>query len=159
MHHDALHKPPSKSLAAKFEQHENVSHIRKRRIVADDAGKADLLAAFVNAEAKRILQGSSDRLDRNALSPIRMRQKIMHHRNIDPARISADFKLAPRPLQMHQRSDGSRVNRISSRSIWLIFSTRRSWRPPANCAASHWSTMATACSAFRMRAPNVRTFA
>src|SRR5271157_2850376 len=47
----------------------------------------------------------------------------------------------------------------SSRSMAAIFSTRRSWRPPANGVASHLSTILKASSSLMVSAPSASTLA
>src|SRR5271157_1142458 len=47
----------------------------------------------------------------------------------------------------------------SSRSMAAIFSTRRSWRPPANGVASHLSTIWKASSSLMVSAPSASTLA
>src|SRR5450432_657638 len=112
---------------------------------------------------------SQDRGQRNTFSPVAIRQEGMHHADIEFRWICADLEVVALPV--HRREilhalltafaepcpDAACF--ASAFSISLIFSTRRSWRPPANCVFSHLSTIATACSGLRILAPSVNTLA
>src|SRR4051794_27173057 len=65
------------------------------------------------------------------------------------------LKFAIAPELVHQAFFAA----ASSFSSAVIFSTRRSCRPPANCVVSHLSTMRRASSGLTMRAPSVSTLA
>src|ERR1051326_6534530 len=132
MSYDALHHPFGQAMSAILRQHEDVSEISEGCAVSDDSRKSNLTITFVNTERKRVLDGSLYGFDRNPGCPIRVGQKSVNCFNVNSCGIRGNFKLASQPLLIHQLFAGAWADCASSRSIWVIFSTRRLWRPPAN---------------------------
>src|SRR6185437_5231971 len=67
MANDAFHQPAGKTSSAVIRNNENISQIREGGKIRDNAGKADLLSAEVNAETNRVLDGFFHRFSRNSL--------------------------------------------------------------------------------------------
>src|SRR5579872_929273 len=63
-------------------QNENVPDICIRRKIADNSGKANLYRLVVNAEAKRVFNGTCDYIPGNAFRPIGIRKEVMNYINI-----------------------------------------------------------------------------
>src|ERR1051326_3238860 len=156
MGHNALHQPLGKTASTPRLQNKDIGQVGKGGTVSDRACKTNLALALEDAKAERVLNGSLDGFQRDSASPIAICQEVMHRTGIKARRISADLKFAFRPGVVHQAFSAAEC---SSFSMVAIFSTRRSWRPPANGVASHLSTMRRACCGLRMRAPNASTFA
>src|SRR6476620_1867867 len=91
MAHDALHQPVGKTSSTVIRNNENISQIREGREVRDNAGKADLLPAVINAERNGFFYRQADRFCGNSFGPVGVGQELMHHDCIDPRRISADL--------------------------------------------------------------------
>src|SRR5438445_11329784 len=94
-------------------EHEHVADIRHRGKIADYPGKADLCTtAVIDAETKRVLDGTSDDFTRNSLDPIGLiRQEIVDHIQIETRRVCADEKVTASVLYDHLRfHDGRRLH-------------------------------------------------
>src|SRR5579862_1260658 len=91
---DAFHQPLAESLAAVRLQHKHVAEISERGKVADDTGKSNLGAAIVYSKTQRVLNRPRNNFSRDALRPMRVRQKIVNQAEIQAVAVGADHKLA-----------------------------------------------------------------
>src|SRR4029077_3504692 len=127
-------------------------------LIRNHACKSNLPSGVIDAEAQAVHNRPLYLLQGNTLRPVRIRQELMDRTHIQARGIGTDLKFSLGPEAVHQPFPGARAT-LSSFSIAAIFSTLRSCRPPANCVASHWSTMRIASSGLRIRAPSVSTLA
>src|SRR5580658_9003063 len=104
---DALHEPLAQSAPAMRFQHKNIAEVGHGGEVADHAGKSDLrIAAFIDAEAQRVLYRPRDDFPRNTLGPIAIRQKTVNHIQIEPLTVGADQELTAPVLGNRGYDDG-----------------------------------------------------
>src|ERR1700730_10311105 len=109
MLHDALHQPLAEAPPAIRLQHENISEICDRSILADHSREPDVRAlAIIDAEAQRMLHRPGHDFLRDSFGPITTAQKTMDDIYVKPRMIGADKKIATPVFHDH------RINAIAS---------------------------------------------
>ena len=92
MRDDGRHQLPTHALAAMRRHDEDVRDVGEHGVVGDHAREADLRAAVVRAEAKRVLDRRLHQVERDVRRPIRLiAQESMDECHIEPAFLGADF--------------------------------------------------------------------
>src|SRR6266849_2620185 len=93
------HHPLRQTLAPIGFEHEYVGEVSERGVVRDHPREAGLLAAFVESEAKRVLDGTDEHLERNPRGPVGFRVQVAVHRfYIEEVPVGADDEVACAPF-------------------------------------------------------------
>lgn len=83
MRHDAFHHPLAEGLSTVIFVDEDIAEIGEDCMVGDDAGKADLYRAIINAEIQRVFDGAFDQVARAFVCPVGAGEKITNGVNVE----------------------------------------------------------------------------
>src|SRR5690242_14931631 len=87
MRRHGVDEPLAEPFSSVLREHVDVTKIRERRAIRDDAREADLRSIVEQSEAQGVSDRTRDQLLRNAFCPERAAEKRVNRADVEPGRV------------------------------------------------------------------------